>query len=413
MTKCDIMLGRTTGNDDPVQKRFDNNMRKSFTGGWLNEWTPGEPFRNVFMLRNPGVENSGFFTYAPAPPGKEVGEETGYVDEFRERVETGLRPRYLADDLVRQHVGEPEAKFDALLALNDGGSTLLAERLAPICNPDLKYDQIAGRATEVIATLRKSLADFHELGDLAKRVAERVGRLQLLTAALRKRGADIGPFIASFQVEEPLLEAAYLHYRRTAGRPAAEAEGDIFDLFEEEAAPKASFGPTVVAWWASNLSERVPGNPWCDRLSIDEEVLRAFVNEIVGGADRLGADRRLEARLDEFTLNSLALGAAARRVSIFGALTLNDLVNFPGGRDDPANAARFARVVPPPPGEPCGLPENPREMDRLRYAYLFDWIRALEDLARDNASSGDSGVIDVAANEKMGRILARLGGQPQ
>ena len=135
----------------------------------------------------------------------------------------------------------------------------------------------------------------------------------------------------------------------------------------------------------------MPGNPWCDRLSIDEEVLRAFVNEIVGGADRLGADRRLEARLDEFTLNSLALGAAARRVSIFGALTLNDLVNFPGGRDDPANAARFARVVPPPPGEPCGLPESPREMDRLRYAYLFDWIRALEDWPATTRAAATSG----------------------
>ncbi|MBB5222820.1 hypothetical protein HNP73_002756 [Amaricoccus macauensis] len=415
MTKCDIMLGRTTGNDDPVQKRFDNNLRKSFGGGWITEWTPGQPFRNVFMLRNPGVENAGFFTYAPAAPGKEVGEEIGYADEFSERLTSSLRPRYLADDLVRAHVEDPELKFDALLALNDGGSTLLAERLAPICNPDLKYDQIASRAEEVRTALQKSLIDFYESGDIGKRVAERVGRMETLVRALDAHGTEIGPFIADFQVDEPLIEAAYLADRRGAGQSAAKAgTSSIFAAFENEEEDEASgFGATVLDRWASNLSERVPGSPWCIRLDIDEEVLRAFVNEIVGSADRLGTARRLEERLDAFTLNSLQLSAAARRVSIFGALTLNDLVSYPGGRSEPSNAGRFVRLVPPGPGEPCDLPENPRALDRLRKLYFLDWMRALLDLARDNASTGQAGGINVAANEKLGRILARLGEVPQ
>lgn len=414
MTKCDIMLGRTTGNEAPVQKRFKNNI-DAFRGGWIAEWTPGQPFRNLFMLRNPAVENRGFFTYAPAAEGR-VGVETGYAADFADYLTTTLRPMYLAEPLVQTHVADPDAKLDALLALNDGGSTLLAERLAPICNPDLKYDQIAPRADAVVRALSDSLRGYYESGDVEKRVAERVGRIQILTTALKRRHTEIGPFIASFHVDEPLIEAAYLNFRRTAGQ-AAPAERTVFDdLFgdapEEPAAATDGFGTAVVAWWANHLTSRVPDNPWCARLGLDEEVLRAFVEELVAGAERVAAHRRLEDRLDAFTLNSLRLDAAARRVSIFGTLTVNDLVTYPGGREAPANAARFARPKAPPPGAVCDLPENPRDLDRTRLGYFADWMKALEDLARDNASAGRGGVINLEANAQLGRILNRLGEHP-
>ncbi|MCA8879437.1 MAG: hypothetical protein KDA73_05615 [Rhodobacteraceae bacterium] len=415
MTKCDIMLSRTVGSDAPVQKRFKNNI-DAFRGGWMDDWTPGEPFRNFFMIRNPGFENRGFFTYAPAHEGK-VGEEIGYTEEFDEYITSSFRPMYMGEELVHRHVDAPEAKLDALLALNDGGSTLLAEKLAPVCNPDLKYDQIAPRADAVVNALAKSLAQYYESGDVEKRVAERVGRIQTLTNALKRRHTEIGPFIASFHVEEPLIEAAYLNFRRNAGQ-AVEEERTVFDdLFGDEpeekpAAPKTGFGTAVVDWWATHLTERIADNPWCDRLAIDEETLRAFIEEVVAGADRIAAHGMLEGRLDEFTLNSLRLDAAARRVSIFGTFTMNDLVNFPGGRDQPTNGARFARPEAPAPGAVCDLPENPRDMDRARLAYFADWLKALEDLARDNASSGQGGLIDVEANAKLGQILNRLGGVP-
>jgi hypothetical protein len=414
MTKCDLMLGRTRGNEEPVQKRFKNNV-EAFRGGWMAEWAPGQPFRNFFMLRNPAVENRGFFTYADAPEGK-VGAETGFTDDFAAYLTSTLWPMYLADPLVRTHVAEPEKKLDALLALNDGGSTLLAERLAPVCNPDLKYDQIAPRAETVIRALRDLLSGYYESGDVEKRVADRVGRIQTLTAALKRRPVEIGPFIASFHVDEPLIEAAYLNHRRHAGQAAAEERTVFDDLFgdapEDPAPAKDGFGTAVVGWWANHLSSRVPGNPWCNRLGIEEEVLRAFVDEIVAGADRIAAFRQLEGRLDEFTLSSLRLDAAARRVSIFGTLKVNDLVTYPGGRDQPANATRFARAVPPPPGAVCDLPENPRNLDRTRLAYFADWMKALEDLARDNASAGRGGAINLQANARLGQILGRLGGAP-
>lgn len=101
-----------------MQKRFGNNIN-AFRGGWIEEWTPGQPFRNFFMLRNPVVENRGFFTYAT---GDRVGEETGYNPEFDNYLATTLRPMFLGEALVRKHVEDPEAKLAALLALNDGAA---------------------------------------------------------------------------------------------------------------------------------------------------------------------------------------------------------------------------------------------------------------------------------------------------
>ena len=106
--------------------------------------------------------------------------------------------------MVKQHVAQPDKKLEALLELNDGGTSLLAESLAPVCNPDLKYDQILPRAETTIAMLGTELSGYYESGDLEKRLEERTARIGKLIAALRKKPSEIGPFIASFQVDASL-----------------------------------------------------------------------------------------------------------------------------------------------------------------------------------------------------------------
>ena len=57
---------------------------------------------------------------------------------------------------VIRHVADAREKWEAMLTLNDGGITLLAGALAPVCDPDLKYDQIAPRSQDLA---RQILAD--------------------------------------------------------------------------------------------------------------------------------------------------------------------------------------------------------------------------------------------------------------
>lgn len=414
LTKADTLFVRRVGSENPVAKRFANNLAPF--GDWIREWIPGRPFDNTFLIRSTGIHSPALFTYDPMPPDgtlAHVPPERALTTEFGRLLEQEIRPKFLDEPLVRRHVADPSVKLEAVLAINDGGTSLLAAAIAPVCNPDLKSRQIRPRAQEIAQAVRGDLAHYYESGDVETRITERVVRMRTLCEALKRQPTLIGPFLAAFRVDEPLIEAAYREARRTAStRPA---DDDLFDgLFgDTDAAAQPTslgFGQVIAIWWARHLTSCADRFSWCARLGIDTDLLRAFVGELVAGAERLDVARRIEERLDDYTLSMLRLDAATRRVAIHAALLLNGHVNYPGGREAPANRSRFVRVVAPGPGEMVHLPENRRDMLRARWSYANDWLNALQDLARDNAAHGQRGTFDPQQNARLGRILERLGG---
>lgn len=415
LTKGDTMFEQKVGAEAPVQSRMENNLGPY--PGWINEWHPGQPFDNIFLVRNPGYLDRGLFIYDKEPEGAPKGfipDELGLTADFASYLEGDFRRMYLSEPLVNRHIAEPELRLDEMLRLNDGGTSYLAGKLGPVCNPDLKFDQIAPRAERANESVFNALFGFYETGDMEKRLTDRLERIRKLIKGLRSvvgryDSGLIGPFIADFQIDESLMEAAYRHYRRNRNetRPARDAFDDIFGDDDGEVAEEG-FGSVMVEWWARHLSARVANSPWCARLGIDEEVLAGFVEEMVTGAERRGLARQLESRIDAYTLNAMPLDAAARRVAIFTTLALNDEMNHPGGRDAAENRDRFA--PPPRRDDPAAeLPEDPKVMNRIRVAYFKDWMDALEDLTRLNASWGAGGNVDLVANAKLGEILSLLG----
>jgi hypothetical protein len=406
LTKCDTLFVRKVGMDDPIEARLDNNLKPY---SWAAEWTPGQPFDNLFLIRNPGIEDRGNFAYADKPADASNGDlppETKLTADFKAYLQDTFEPLYIQHDLVRKHVARPADKLDALLKINDGGTSLLAKSLEPVCNSDLKFAQIAPRANQTISLLSQELAGFYESGDLEKRVKERRARIQTLIDALRRKPMLIGPFIASFQVEETLMEAAFRHYRRTVDEQPQEV--DVFDeLFGDEPGKPAvdGFGKVLIAWWAGHLNKKVPNSPWCTRLGVNEEALRGLVEEVVIGADRQNVAERLERRIDAFTSSTLKLDGAARRVAIFASHILNDQINLPMATDGDTPPSRFRHE----PAAPQTLPEDPKELQRYRLTYFKDWMDGIVDLTMQNASWGSGGAVDVAANARMGAILSRLG----
>ena len=99
------------------------------------------------------------------------------------------------------------------------------------------------------------------------------------------------------------------------------------------------------------------------------------------------------------------MDAAARRVSIFASVVLNDQVNLPHGRNPENAPGRFERNK----FSPEELPEDPTAMQRLRLMYFKDWMDAIQDVTVQNASFGAGGTVDVEANSAMGKILSMLG----
>jgi hypothetical protein len=411
LTKCDTLFVRKVGSDNPVSTRLGNNFRP-YTW-WLDEWTPGAPFDNLFLIRNPGIEDRGLFNYAAKPVDAAddfVPLETGMTADFKDYLAATFQPTFSGDDLVKKHLSDPASKMASLLELNDGGTSLLAQSLAPVCNPDLKYAQIIPRADHTVSLLSQSLAGFYESSDLEKRVTERTARIKRLLAALRKKPHLIGPFISDFQVEDTLMEAAYRHYRRTADEQPSEV--DVFDdLFNDDAdaaaktSPTDNFGTVLIEWWARHLSEKVPNSRWCDLLNVDEEALRGMVEEIVIGTERQNVANAMAVQIDAFTQNTMRLDAAARRVAIFASQMLNARVNLPLDAGDDPQRPRFVRK----PFAPEHLPEDPKALQKYRLTYFKDWMDAMIDLTVQNASWGTGGAVDVVANAAMKDILGRLG----
>ena len=74
-------------------------------------------------------------------------DEKGIRSGERERI-AAFRNAYVNNELVKRHFAEPMEAWDAAFALNDGGIRYLAEKLRPVCNPDLKRQQIEGDLAE-------------------------------------------------------------------------------------------------------------------------------------------------------------------------------------------------------------------------------------------------------------------------
>lgn len=410
LTKCDTLFVQRVGGEAPVNARLAKDFKPY--GIWAEEWTPGKPYNNTFLIRNPGILDRGLFDY---DPGQEltVPPEIGIAAEFDEYLSSSFRRMYDDEPLVIKHIADPQRKLDEVLALNDGGTTYLARLLAPVCDPDLKHAQIQPRALQTRDTIRQALAGYHDTGDIDARLKARLVRTGRLITRLSHRSDLIGPFIADFQIDESLMEAAYRHYRRNRAEtpPADNPFATLFEADTTEPAPAASggFGAVLIEWWARHLSAKVADSPWLARLDIDEEALGGFVEEILVGVERRNLAGHLEGRVDGFTSSAMTLDAASRRISIIATLALNDEVNFPGGRYSPDNAQRFAR--PTQAGNPAEtLPEDPKSIDRLRLTYSFEWMGALKDVTASNASWGSGGRVNVQANADLGRILTLVDG---
>ncbi|MDO5536477.1 MAG: virulence factor SrfC family protein, partial [Desulfovibrionaceae bacterium] len=200
LTKMDLEFEDKKGVTD-AGDRWETRMKASLTEffgrahSWPADWD-GRPFRNVFLIRNPNVVCN-IFSHSSD------GKETGISSEKVELVGK-VKTAFLKSDLVRLHFEDRQESWDAAMKLNDGGIGLLRRKLAPICDPDRKYNQTLDRANEKAHELESALARFYRSDDTERRVAEKTqlakGLIQILAKLVQaQRFAD---FLSRFQVSD-------------------------------------------------------------------------------------------------------------------------------------------------------------------------------------------------------------------
>ncbi len=443
LTKVDKAFEEKKGAEIPVGL-WENRMQSSFIDffgrahKWPADWD-GAPFSNIFLLRNPNVVCEIF--------DHDKGLETGIREDKTEQV-TRVRQSFFNSPLVKRHFKDSELSWNAVMKPNDGGIGLLRKRLAPICDPDRKYNQTRDRANEKARELVVRLNRFYRSDDVQERIQQQtaLGRQlvgQLTQLVQLQRFAD---FLTRFLVCDNDLYARAMDCcePRESGnsQPAQIITGTVTsadslmdELFGDapapvtpaaspQAAPAAPRGAdqvevfcrSVMEHWTTLVREQC-ANPAISRVyHLSDSFLESFSTELIKGTDRTRLlESMIEAIREISSFVNITREMAAWRMASVAAYRINSYVCWLGhderlgqtqdivfnGR--PVALFKSRELTWGPHGEPV-VPERVEAFDRL---YYTDWLKAFFELVVANAVSADD-EYDPASNERLGAILKSL-----
>ena len=227
------------GSMDPIDGRWDtrfSNLSKLIgqQTKWFDEWTPGKPFDNLYLLRayNYSCERGLFDGY------EEYDQETGKwnlrVDEDKkilgeEKVNDNyknffpvLKDSFMKFDFVRKHFNNPEKSWDEAATVKHDGSDWIIENLT--ISSMHAYDSRTSQFDEMIVRLMERLCKklksyYHDdNSDLElKRALESAGEIDfMLDTLFGKDKYFFSDFISSMLVKEDRLYDVILDVSHSA-----------------------------------------------------------------------------------------------------------------------------------------------------------------------------------------------------
>ncbi|TPN15913.1 virulence factor SrfC-like protein [Mesorhizobium sp. B2-3-3] len=437
-----------------LSDRFSARMGSSLTRyfgkahKWPFEWTPGNPFNNTYWLRNPNFKAEFLIKY-------QGPDEIEILPDKVKKV-AALRKAYLQVPEVQQHFRDPAKAFDEALRLNDGGVGYLAENLAAICRPEIKYGQIRGRLANIAHEIRHVLAPYFVESDINKRMAERREVSDQILACLTEawEREQFGVAMKMLQISQNgISEHLHIEYGNRIKRQNAPDEGadGRSPAVKKRVAPPRPGAPPLPGDKRKTVAAATPSGPtvsqkalareaylarsamrhWLDGLlalsrndgalqaiSITHKLAGELVAELAAAARRTGLEDQIAEDLAKLSGSSverpdilleragfLATSRINRFVSTLGFETLPEdkRPTAPDGTED-GEIRVFARR---PNVTNCdGLGKERRNFS---YLALSEWMYAFNQLVTDNVLSGEGITVNVDENERLRAILEALG----
>jgi hypothetical protein len=427
--------GEGTGaGEGSEQNRWSARLQANVTGflaldhSWPLEWTPGQPFANTFWLRNPNFIAKGLLDY------DENRREMALREPERIR---RLREEFVSTPAVKRHFADPGLAWDQAMALNDGGVTHLAARLAPVCNAALKRGQVAARLASLAKAMVQRLDPFHVSDD---REAERAKRRAEGAAAARAMAAAaaaqrFGLMLKAMMVEAEALQAAFTRLVLAApeeqsstpivGAAVAEADlaGELAGLFGEEAATPTP-APTRATDMADRLAEAAL-ETWGEQLGafaedpattgflrLTREAAVFIATQVEAGAATRGLREAMAGRIRALSGFHERLSDSLTRPVMVAERAINDHVAFLGFDAEPEAARpkvqRDGRAVFAAREAAEDIPRLGATPAPFETNFTIDWITAFAKLVDLNVDHAFGGRVDSEANARLGRLLAAL-----
>ncbi len=429
LTKFDRTLELKAGDrkemfPEKLQIRFSASLSpfSKVEPSWVRQWWPRQPFRNVYLVRNPTVQFRGVVEY----DGK---HEVRVVPGEEQRL-TDLRAAFVSLPAAIDHFDDPGASWDALLRLNDGGAGRLADALSRVCVADLKLGQIAARIAEIRLDIVETLARYHISDDFAKRREERLAFVDdVLFADLNEcaERARFGSALRGLMIDASDLYAAMVEAlnRPELADPAEAAtkvragpflarKRDVAEAPASRADRWSKLADAALARWAGYLQAYAEDAGAARRLGIGAASLRAITAEIGTAARRLALADRLAAELRLRAAPNEQNEAIARKAALVAERLINRFVSeLDFDRVPPATQVeRFREDLEEPVFAPRPIAFDVSgigaEAPDFTLRFMEQWGRAFRTTVSHNAVAKSGSLEDATQNARLGQILAAL-----
>ncbi|HLO76233.1 MAG TPA: putative virulence factor [Magnetospirillum sp.] len=405
---------------------------------WVQEWSGGKAFDNLFMVRKPGM-SKGIFELD--------GEQELAVKADVQADIDRMRATFTVNKMVQRHVAEPGAAWDAMIGCDDGGMSRIVAHLRKVAHVGNKLDRIGEQVDHIQRELVEIQLGTYYRADGADEVERKKRLVDMVLNELRQRPTSFGEVLRALQPSAEHLRALYLKAEddaveapaATPGAPPPPAFGGggliSLDIFAAAApaspaagtvpattasAPTgraALFAKAVISDWLRELRQLPESAEMRAFLGLGSDALQGLVDEVITGAMRFRLEEKLVESLHKASNRAAATRSKLADQQVLVATTIvNDYVDYLG-LSEVEPAQRPASVVPgrtvfrpPQPIIPGTLPTI--DVNPLPYSGIFimDWFEAFRATAIANAGHAAGSEISPEQNERLGQILNVIAG---
>ena len=438
LTKSDLEFEDKAGAQN-VAERWNTRMYASMeifsSHEWLENWSGKGAFDNFFLMRNPTVKLHLF-------EHDQDGRESALKEDSRPYVRQ-FEDAFMQSALVNKHFAHKEATWKAFLTPDDGGLSLIRQKLDPICKPELKREQIKTTVEEQLSKLRDRLRPYWKTDDKDEErkqkavLAQNLARTVLGMVKTRRFGQflrlltirDQDIYDLYFQAQHQMQEEV----SAVQETDVSSADDLLFALLGDEAlaatsAPSVAqgaaseapprdeaqaFGEHIEKLWLEQLRGQAEDPVLHQYFAFPPSLFSQFVHELGVAFVRLGVRRELEDSLRKAArYANLEKERLVWKQASIATAAVNAYIDWLGF--DPRTRSSDQRTVAvgnrqrtlfTPQSETTGLPVLAEDPGDFADSLIMDWAAALLHLVNENVNFDGVRDFDPEQNSRLKAIL--------